>query len=663
MKAPQSNQPHEGLAARLQRKLPALVAPLLACSLFAGAAGAQSTNQITGLSPATAAAGTSGLTVTFTLDADLPPAPPASVIPDGATIGNLTGTSVAHPSQHVVTAVFDIPASQAAGALDAEVTFGTPHGTLVYSMTAGFTVTATSSSGGDGLVATYPVVDTAQGTSYNASTAIADPGPGEAFAGQDSQYTGNQPAYTVSHDGLTVYDGVTGLTWTRSSDLNDDGRIDADDKLLQSEAVDYAGTLNAQNFGGYGDWRLPSIKELYSLMDFRGTDPNVQSEDPSGLTPFIDTDYFEIGYGDTGAGERLIDSQFATTTIYLDTVMGGQQAMFGLNLVDGRIKGYPTSGKEYYVHYCRGSTDYGVNSFVDNGDGTITDHATGLMWQQADSVTGMTWEEALACAENLELGGYRDWRLPNAKELQSIVDYSRSPGTTSSAAIDPLFSVTQITNMAGEADYPWYWSSTTHLKFDGSAASGVYVCFGRGLGSMDGGLTIIDVHGAGCQRSDPKTGAPDDYPVAGHGPQGDVQRVFNHVRCVRGGATGPLTDTDGDGLTDWYEFNYAGDTTAMDPDKDDDADGAANGEEEAAGTIPTDSGSYLCVTDCSVASGGDFELRWSSELGKTYTIQGSADLATWEDIESGIAATPPRNAVAIAIAANAPRRCYRVVVE
>ena len=49
---------------------------------------------------------------------------------------------------------------------------------------------------------------------------------------------------------------------------------------------------------------------------------------------------------------------------------------------------------------------------------------------------------------------------------------------------------------------------------------------------MDG-TNVIDVHGAGCQRSDPKDGNPGEYPSWGHGPQGDVQRVFNYVRCVR----------------------------------------------------------------------------------------------------------------------------------
>ena len=80
--------------------------------------------------------------------------------------------------------------------------------------------------------------------------------------------------------------------------------------------------------------------------------------------------------------------------------------------------------------YVRGNAGYATNSFADNGDGTVTDTATGLMWQQADDGVARDWGEALAYAEDLTLAGHGDWRLPNAKELQSIVDYSRSPGAS-----------------------------------------------------------------------------------------------------------------------------------------------------------------------------------------------------------------------------------------
>lgn len=386
----------------------------------------------------------------------------------------------------------------------------------------------------------YAVVDTGQDECYDNSSEIACPQAGQPFYGQDAQYDGNQPSYTLSADGLTVYDNVTGLTWTQGADWTDDGVVDADDKFTYADAQTYVDTLNAQSYGGFNDWRAPSIKELYSLIDCRGTDPDPMAGGSSGLVPFIDDDIFEFAYGDTSAGERIIDSQWVTTTLYVSKVMDNMTAMFGVNFADGRIKGYGLTGppggeKTFYARFCRGNTQYGQNNFIDNGDGTVTDEATSLMWSQSDSGGGMTWEDALVWVQQMNdenYLGYSDWRLPNAKELQSLVDYTRSPDTTNSAAIDPVFEASEITNEAGEKDYPFYWSSTTFLRFGGVAAAAVYVSFGEGLGSMDG-VNVIDVHGAGCQRSDPKDGDAEDYPSWGHGPQGDVQRVFNYVRCVR----------------------------------------------------------------------------------------------------------------------------------
>jgi hypothetical protein len=394
----------------------------------------------------------------------------------------------------------------------------------------------------------YPIVDTGQTACYNNNEGISCPAKDQAFYGQDAQFGGEQPSYTLSADGLTVYDNVTGLTWTQSPDWNGDGTIDSDDKFTFDKAQAYPETLNAEQFGGYNDWRLPTIKELYSLMNFRGTDPIVTGNDTSGLIPFIDTDYFAFGYGDTAAGERIIDAQYWSSNAYVGSVMGNQSAIFGLNLADGRIKAYPRDlGRlggtmTHFCLYARGNPEYGINDFVDNGDGTVTDEATGLMWSQDDSGVGMNWEDALGWVQQKNAEnylGHSDWRLPNAKEMQSLVDYSRAPDATNSAAIDPVFNITAISNEAGQLDYPWFWTGTTHLKFNGSAWDAVYIAFGRGLGSMDG-VNVLDVHGAGCQRSDPKTGNANDYPTWGNGPQGDVRRVFNYVRLVRGGTTGDI---------------------------------------------------------------------------------------------------------------------------
>ena len=379
----------------------------------------------------------------------------------------------------------------------------------------------------------YSIVDTGQELTYNNTSVIGEPSPGSSFYGQDAQIDGNQPSYLDNGDG-TVSDVVTGLMWQQGYS----------GKMSQSQAASGASSFN---LAGHTDWRLPTIKELYSLIDFSGEDVDPMSS--SANNPFIDTNYFDFVYGNTSAGERIIDSQWATTSIY---VAGNQ--MFGVNFADGRIKGYgligPQGTMQFYVRYVRGNTAYGENDFIISGNGvsavasaesgetsiplgkqeTVTDLATSLMWSQDDSGIGMDWEEALAYVVSLNNAnylGYSDWYLPNAKELQSIVDYTRSPDTTNSAAIDPIFNATSFTNEDGETDWGFYWTGTTHASARGGEAA-VYVAFGRGLGYMNN--QYVDVHGAGCQRSDPKSGSA--IPT-GRGPQGDTVRVDNMVRVVR----------------------------------------------------------------------------------------------------------------------------------
>lgn len=379
----------------------------------------------------------------------------------------------------------------------------------------------------------YPIVGTNQTKYYNNTSEIISPVVDGPFYGQNANYPGNVPKYTKNGDG-TVSDLVTGLMWQQTPDKNGDKKIDVNDKVSFDEAL--AGTSNYK-LGGYTDWRLPTIKELYSLILFSGLDVSGRE---NAAVPFIDTNYFDFGYGDMNAGERMIDAQFVSSTCYVDFTMKRAKTVFGVNFADGRIKGYGLTKpmgleqKKFYRLYVRGNAEYGQNKFVDNGNGTITDFATKLMWMQDDSSNGMNWQDALSYAENITFAGYSDWRLPDAKELESIVDYSRSPSTTNSAAIDPLFRCSKIINEAGKDDYPCYWSSTTHANgstsMSGSAAA--YVVFGRGMGYMWMLGGWIDVHGAGCQRSDPKLGSSLDFPH-GRGPQGDAIRIANYVRLVR----------------------------------------------------------------------------------------------------------------------------------
>ncbi len=376
-----------------------------------------------------------------------------------------------------------------------------------------------------------PIVGTGQVRCYSNWREIPCPKPGQPFYGQDAQYEGNVPSYQDNGDG-TVTDLITGLIWSKAVDKNKVSLIEAK-KIAQRMTL-----------GEYSAWRIPNIKELYSLIDFRGytgfSRGGISSGAPANAIPFINTDYFDFEYGDISGGERYIDAQWLSSTKYVSTTMNGDLTLFGVNFADGRIKGYGyhrpgrSREKKFYARYVRGNA-YGENDFADNGDGTVTDRATGLMWMQKDSRRGMNWKDALEYAENLVYAGYNDWRLPDAKELQYIVDYSRSPDTTDSPAIDPVFATTSIVNEAGKKDYPFFWSSTTHLDGPTPATNAAYVAFGRATGKMR--ATVMDVHGAGAQRSDPKTGNP----AIGHGPQGDARRINNFVRCVRGGSVKILT--------------------------------------------------------------------------------------------------------------------------
>jgi hypothetical protein len=120
----------------------------------------------------------------------------------------------------------------------------------------------------------------------------------------------------------------------------------------------------------------------------------------------------------------------------------------------------------------------------DRSDDTVTDNCTGLMWQRdtADvNADGQStnqdvihqWCDALAYCENLSFAGHDDWRLPNVRELQSIVDYGLVGGTS----IDPVFGALSVSDSG-------YWSSVTGVNIYRSSVAW-FIDFGIGLVSFN----------------------------------------------------------------------------------------------------------------------------------------------------------------------------------
>ncbi len=399
---------------------------------------------------------------------------------------------------------------------------------------------------------TYRIVDTNQTDCFDAvKTLDSTPGFDDDFYGQDGNYRGFPQSYKVNKDGLTVYDNVTTLTWQRGPNLAGVTPVSAD-RMTWAQAQGYPNTLNEMKYGGYSDWRIPTIKELYSLVQFNGQDPSNSSGSVSGLVSFINTDYFPLSYEGMRAEDRDLGAYYVSaTTFALNPSESGAQMQFCVDMFNGEIKGYALldqdkRDKTFFVICVRGNKSYGVNKFQNNGDGTITDNATGLMWMKNDNGAALIWKEALSWVREINdegYQGYNDWRLPNVKELQSIVNYNNAPVRNGKPAIDTkYFSCTQIINEKGVSDYPYYWTSTTHASDNANAENSAnYISFGSALGYSESSGKWTDAHGAGSQRSDPKE-SPTPFgtevnvnSIVGyyHGSQGDAVRSLNHARLVR----------------------------------------------------------------------------------------------------------------------------------
>lgn len=268
--------------------------------------------------------------------------------------------------------------------------------------------------------------------------------------GEDADYSRHEISYRISDDDQIVIDVNTGMMWERylnwrwGKTVPPKGKWRPQDVFQYKdgepkrrpyhEGVQYCKQLR---LGGYDDWRMATMKEGHLIAHYATARPTIWEK------YFKDTDPGLPGYGDRGKGGMWAGP------ISPDH----HNSAWHLGFVDGHFMGYPRGG--YKTTRCVRAENNGVYflpDLVDNGDGTVTDRVTDIMWLQQTDGKRRAWEPSIQYCEDLEFAGYKDWKLPHNKELTSLVDMRKQK-----PAID--------TGFFPDTDYKaYYWSRTPETR-------------------------------------------------------------------------------------------------------------------------------------------------------------------------------------------------------
>ncbi|MDM8538458.1 DUF1566 domain-containing protein, partial [Desulfobacterales bacterium HSG17] len=302
----------------------------------------------------------------------------------------------------------------------------------------------------------WPIPDTGQTKCYDNTQEITCPQPGEPFYGQDGNYTINPPSYTKldasgndlpddAAEWFMVRDNVTGLIWEVKQNMDGvqdySNPHDADNEYTWydsnpetnggnagtpgdgTDTEDFIIALNTENYLIGPSWRLPTRMELRSIANY------------GREFPAIDIEYFPN-----------IKSTYWTSSIKAIDA----SVVWIVDLTNGYdIEDFKS--RRCYGLAVRGDLPKSFDHLINNCDGTVTDTATGLMWQQVGSAIQMSWSNALEYCKNLFFSEHNDWRLPDLKEIDSIVDLNQY-----SPSIDTGYFLNTNLN--------YYWSSSTFVS-------------------------------------------------------------------------------------------------------------------------------------------------------------------------------------------------------
>ena len=302
-------------------------------------------------------------------------------------------------------------------------------------------------------------------------------------------FTWPSPRFTDNGDD-TITDNLTGLTWTRDANLP--GLV----KTWQ-EALDYVSEMNTgenPNFG-YTDWRLPNINELESLINTEQPNPavwlesngfkNVQSEYYwSSTSPPVNVYATCLKIRVDNLGFDVLVNLSKNNTFSLWPVREGSGSSTDIWNTGQKISYFPGDDGDL-----RMGVAWPSPRFTDNGDGTVADELTGLVWTKDANLPELikTWQEALDYVKSMNAGleqnfGFTDWRLPNYKEFLSLIDRSQN-----NPALPPGHPFINVDTYIASG----YWSSTTYTD-DKDSAWYIVMYYGT-LGYEDKG-SIFDTY-------------------------------------------------------------------------------------------------------------------------------------------------------------------------
>jgi len=260
--------------------------------------------------------------------------------------------------------------------------------------------------------------------------------------GEDNDYSINPPHLKITSNTM-VYDSVTTLQWQ----LGDGGEMTFD------QAIKYCDTLT---LGGFTDWRLPLPSEAFSILNHQNPNPAVDIK----IFPKTGAEYW-----------------------YTSTQQANDPSKTWVTNAGGGIGNHPKTEtisaggtKKFHARAVRSTLPdvYIANRFLDNGDGSVTDQLTDLMWVKSPGTTASTWEDAILLSEFNTTGGHTDWRLPNIKEIRSLNDETRTQPSVSTIAFPSIaqskfWSSTTLPNQSSKA---WYYDNQFGItSYDDKTAS------------------------------------------------------------------------------------------------------------------------------------------------------------------------------------------------